>query len=367
MKVTKYRCLACLDAFNTIEEATYHAEHTEDAVHTEFREEHGTDSMIQMIEVEDLEDLDLERSQEDLQSREWSDFPRGYKLPDNPVKYSPNTQKYLAYPYSPYFYDVENKAYFCAEHHVGSKDFPEYMKHMLAYHKEDFEDFIRHHIKQSVVNKLRFKHGSSELMNDEMLEKAVDAELKELAITTELKQTKLTDSLAGVMTAQEDELKEFVQGKMSHCPLCNLAGDSLLAYDTEKYREKLILEGLQSGMTKLSKYDPKNPKGFYEYLTHRKYDGTWRDNPVDLCLLCNMHVHLRHPVRYARLWNEKILLGGLPAWLVSESYLTKKPFKEELAKGLEPAKDKNLSKGEKVFSKWLQDNKKAQTQHTKQD
>jgi hypothetical protein len=346
MKVTKYRCLSCLDAFDSIEEATDHAEHTEDAEHTAFREKHGTEKMIQMIEVEDLEDQELEHSQEDLESREWTDFPKGSKLPTHPVQYSPNTKKYLAYPYSPYFYDREDKAFLCADHRYGSRDFQEYLKHMREYHSEDAQDFIRHHLKMSLIDELRFKHGSSEHLTDEMLEKAVDDKLRALAITTELKQTKLTDSLSGVMTTQEDELREFLQGKMSHCPICNLAG--LSTHETERYREKLILEGLKSGMTQLSKYDPKNPRGYWEQLTKRKYQGSWRETPVDLCLLCNMHAHLRHPVKYARLWNEKILGGGLPAWLVSESYLTKKPFKEELAK-LQPAKDKSLSKGEKKY------------------
>jgi len=356
MKVTKYRCLACLDAFDSLEEATYHVEHAEDAVHTEFREKHGSDSMIQMIEVEDLEDLDLEHSQENLETqREWSDFPKGYKLPDNPVKYSPNTQKYLAYPYSPYFYDVEGKAYFCAEHHVGSQNVGEYMKHMQEYHKDDFNDFLRHHVKQGVINKLRFQHGSSELLTDEQLEKFVDDKIAEIMITAELK-AKPIESLTGFIDAKFEDLKPFLSGSKDLCPLCNRIASSVID-PRYTYLTSRIIESLKKGMQLTGK------EKYYTDYAKRKYQGKWKKaEDIDLCLLNNIHMATFHKETYQRLASEEILTGDLVKFLLT---FEGKPEEQHLAKGLVAGKDKNSTKAENVLSKWLEDNKKAKTTHTR--
>lgn len=358
MKVTKYRCLACLDAFDSLEEAEYHAEHMDDTEHEGFRTKFGSHQMIQMLEIDDLQEVQqtLEEGsskEENIEvypdlrprPREWTDYPKGIRI-----------GPYVTpYPYPPYYrYGYGDKRgkyrYLCLQCNFESTDPKEFMKHLteIPSHKEDLQDWLKNHLKGQILHRIRVEKGSTMRLSDEDLDRYAETELKEIMFGLELT-TPQPERMTGVISHEFEVVSQFLQGKTHVCPICNL--ESLSVYPQEEYRTKIILEGLKSGMHNLT------GKETGIQLMNRKYQGYWNDDPIDLCLRCNIHLHLRHPATYKSLYASKTLKGGLVSWLATESYMDKKPFKEELAKGLTVGKDVNLSKGEKKYLSYFSNRK----------
>lgn len=341
MKKTIFRCLVCSEEFESLDEAEYHLEHS-DSNHDYMREKLGIPTLIQAytFDTEDVPEKE-DDSQTTLQDlRKLKELPQVF------------TDKAVQYPYPPYYrYEYYGKEhYLCAEHNIEVADPKEFLRHLteIQTHKEDIEPWLLNHTKRVIHNRIRHEKGSSMRLSDEDLDRYAETEIKELMFGLEL-QAPQPERMAGIVSSKYANLKAFLAGKLDHCPECNLASMNLSATDKEAYREKLILDGIKKVNPHLSsiKYDPKNPQGYYEHLTHQKFQGTWNSEPISLCLLCNMHAHLRHPLAYKQLWSSNILGGQLPDYLASESYLSgKKPLRAEM----------NLSKVDML--KWLKGDSK---------
>lgn len=333
-----YRCLiaGCGFEADTLDEITEHIEHG-DRMHEFHLEKLGLSNCYQegllnseeLAEREDSDQTVLTIKKKKPQPSEWTDYA-----------YDPKYSR--PYPAYPYYKLKETNEFGCiAEPVFKTRDAKEFLAYMYESHREDAIEWMKNHLRNKLVDKIRL--GSSELISDATLEKMTNDEFRELCMYTELK-SKQPEVMGGLVSGKHERLKEFLQGRLDVCPECNLASVNLSANDKEAHREKLILDGIKTVNAHLSsiEYDPKKPKGYYEHLTHQKFSGTWNGESISLCLLCNMHAHLRHPLSYKLLWDSKILGGQLPDYLASESYLSgKKPLRTEM----------NLSKVD--LMKWL--------------
>lgn len=140
-----------------------------------------------------------------------------------------------------------------------------------------------------------------------------------------------------------------MSGSKDVCPLCNRVASSVVdpryAHLTAR-----IVESLKKGMQLTGK------EKYYEDYVKRKYKGKWKKaEDIDLCLCNNIHMVTFHKEAYQRLASEEILTGDIVTFLLT---FEGKPQEQQLAKGLEAGKDKNISKGQKNYLEWFKQNKK---------
>jgi hypothetical protein len=333
-EINKYRCKICLDLFAELTDAEYHVENS-DEMHSTAMSKWGLPNCIDMVTVDDLTSVQttLEENTREVE----------VKVAVNP--YLPNLPKEFTdyakmYPYPPYYrYGRKGKQrYLCLKHNFETQDIGEWLRHMNDSEEEkvDTEDWLVGYLKDIIYDDIRTRRGSKERITDEQLEKMARDQLKVMMLNGELQAPK-TEPLTGMFKDRDEKLSKFLQGCSGVCPVCALAEMNL---SSDEFHEKEILSQL------------KPTKGRFQ-----KYEGMWNGEKVELCLHANMHAHLSHKEIYKGLFTSGTLKGGLPQWLVNESYLSKKPFKEELTQGLVPAKEK-LSKAEKGYLKWFSDGSK---------
>ncbi len=341
MKKTTYRCLVCSDEFESREETEFHIEHGDEA-HQAMLNKVDLPILIQerTVDEENLSDKQVQITIEE------ASIPR-YNL-GKPFEWVDD--KKLPYPSYPYYFLSDTSEYAClASTHEPFKtsDLKAWLSHLMANHSEDMKGWLHNHLKASLVKRIRHERGSSERLSDEDLERMATEELDELMITAELTSPEQPERMSGIIDARNSKIAEFLQGKLSYCPVCGLTGENLSANDREAYYEKLILEGLKPKMNLSGKEK-------YDALTRRLYGGTINNQAVSLCLKCNMHLHLRHEQTYLGLLQSKTLDGDLPKYLASKSYLPEKN-RQELStelKGLKPAKE-SIPTSEKAYLDWL--------------
>jgi hypothetical protein len=296
---------------------------------------------------------------EEASSREWSDVGKDDPIvnpPQDPMKPLYEYPKYseermkdaVEYPYKPYY--KEGEAFICAEHGYGTKSFDEFMSHMLKYHPDDFEAWLKHHVGEGLKHRIRYKYGSSEHLSPEILSRLVEAELKEIMLTTELTQENNLEAFSGYADRSFSEMRDFLTGKTNICPLCHKD----MEYHTEDnaYLSKKIIDSLKAGMTTLSREDEK----YYYKVVKRKYPAKWRAEDIDLCLRNTLHMHLTHG-RIESLVKAKILSGALPEWLASKGYedkQTKMNLSSLFPDSQDSPSDKNTTKSEKILKRWLE-------------
>jgi hypothetical protein len=272
-------------------------------------------------QVEDGQTLLAIKRKKKPQPSEWTDYA-----------YDPKYAR--PYPAYPYYRLTKTDEFACIDEPIfKTRDAKEFLAYMYESHREDAIEWMKNHLKNKMVDKIRL--GSTEHISDEGLERMANDEFRELCMHTELR-AKQPERMGSIVTEKEG-LADFVQGKLGYCPVCGATSENLSGNAKDEFLEKEILSLL------------KPTKGFTQ-----KYTASWNGRKIDACLKCNIHLHLSHKATFKRLFTSGVFTGGLPQWLATEGYLSRKSMKEELARGMVlPTADKNLKPRDKDLLKWL--------------
>lgn len=325
----KTKCLICGGIYD-FDEITFHLE----TFHNKEVEEKGL--------WECFEFLGASREQENLEAKEWSDFPRGTVITQEPIKYQ--------LPYYGYIKRRKGKKgevyYYCTLCDKEFEDADNMLTHCLEMHGEhpDTYGILKERTKELVLKQIREKHGSTERINPEQLEKYATEVLKERNILEELTTVSKT-TLNGYSADLFERIFEFLTRENDVCPLCSVSIDYMALANQEIYVANQVVKSLKAGMLSLKEEDEKS----FNKVVERYYEGKILGKPRDFYLKAVLHLHTAHPRILKNLVKNKIIEGALPEYIAYERY---KSTKTNLSNKQDKPRIEKAVK-EKALKDWL--------------